>query len=141
MNPLPWPFAKASIWGDGTIRYTRANIREWLLNYPQVFESSEAESSLKWMETKADLDTAISSLAPYLRDFFRLYCLEQRELPDIMRTRKWRAQTCDTYWCRLVSGVCQIMCDQEMYEMAEEELSRLPAFRSDIWTVNWYDRN
>lgn len=134
-----WPFARTRRWGDGSLRYSRRNIREWLLYYPQIFDSSEASSSLCLAEVKADVDLAIGELSPHIREFFRLYCLEQRELSEIIQARKWSAETCDRYWRELVGGVCARLCDQEMYEMSEEELDDLPPFCSSLWVVPWTD--
>lgn len=107
----------ALLFGDSSdcpTRYTRANIRCWLLNWGNLFESELADTSLSWVMVKADVEQVIAKQPRYLRKYFRLACVRGLSDQEIAEASKVSLDRVSRLWRELSKRVCDALLSRQM---------------------------
>lgn len=104
--------------------YTRSQVRYWLDNWGDTFDTAIAETSFAFALVKADLIHAANEQSPPLRLMFRLFCIQGWTFRRIALTTGWPMRRVVLLFKQLVDGVHLIISDDAMYTSPNPPPSR-----------------
>jgi DNA-directed RNA polymerase specialized sigma24 family protein len=86
-------------------------VGKWLDHWHTIF--GRADKYLGWVELKVDVELAVSTLRPTLRDVFELYCAQGYAVNEIARLQGWKIKTVLNRYYELRCEVCNILSNQD----------------------------